>query len=106
MGNDILPRFAAGAFEKALGVSPVVVLTGGRQTGKSTLVRALPVLREHLYLTLDDLQVRSQAQASPDDLVRRAPLLILDEVQREPELILAIKRLSTSSGRGGEDGLF
>ena len=66
MDDIVLPRLAAGLLQQALKVSPVVVLTGGRQTGKSTLVRTLPELRDRPYLTLDDLQVRAQAQTAPD----------------------------------------
>jgi hypothetical protein len=66
-----------------------VVLTGARQTGKSTLVSDLP---GRTYLTLDDLDVRHDAATAPDDLVARAPRLTLDEVQRGPDLLLAIKR--------------
>ena len=73
-------------------VSPVVVLMGARQTGKSTLVRAEPFLDGHLYVTLDDLATAERARRAPDDLVRAAPLMIIDEVQREPSLLLAIKR--------------
>lgn len=87
-----LPRFAAGLLRRSSEVSPAVVLMGARQTGKSTLVRSEPVFSEHLYLTLDDLGVRERAVRAPDDLVRSAPQIILDEVQREPDLILAIKR--------------
>jgi hypothetical protein len=68
---------------------------GARQTGKSTLVQSEPVLAEQedrLYLTLDDLAARERAAASADDFVRSAPRLTIDEVQREPELILALKR--------------
>ncbi len=65
---------------------------GARQTGKSTLVQAEPFLGDRLYLTLDDLAVRERASLAPDDLVRSAPRLTLDEIQREPDLILAIKR--------------
>jgi hypothetical protein len=68
---------------------------GARQTGKSTLVQSEPILAEQedrLYLTLDDLAARERAAASPDDFVRSAPRLTIDEVQREPELILALKR--------------
>jgi hypothetical protein len=68
---------------------------GARQTGKSTLVQSEPFLAEQadrLYLTLDDLAARERAATSPDDFVRSAPRLTIDEVQREPELILAIKR--------------
>jgi hypothetical protein len=70
---------------------PVVVVSGARQTGKSTLVRDLAA-GDRLYLTLDDLDVLEQAQTAPDDLVSRARKLTLDEVQREPDLLLAVKR--------------
>lgn len=71
---------------------PVAVLTGARQTGKSTLVRDLAPTGQRAYLTLDDLDVLEQASAAPDDLVARAPRLTLDEVQRAPQLLLAVKR--------------
>ena len=73
-------------------VSPVLILMGARQTGKSTLVRSEESLRNHLYLTLDDLAVAERAVRAPDELLRAAPRLIIDEVQRQPSLILAIKR--------------
>jgi len=71
---------------------PAVIVTGSRQAGKSTLVRDLVAGREPLYATLDDLDVRDQAASAPDQLVRRAPAMTLDEVQREPRLLLAVKR--------------
>lgn len=93
MGDyQYLSRYAATFLRRASEVSPAVVLMGARQTGKSTLVRSEPDFSEHLYLTLDDLGVRERAARAPDDLVRSAPRIILDEVQREPDLILAIKR--------------
>lgn len=87
------PRFASGLLRKALAVSPVVILMGARQTGKSTLVQHEPSLTDHLYLTLDDPGVREQARLAPEDLLRSAPHLVLDEVQREPDLLLAVKRI-------------
>lgn len=71
---------------------PVVVVTGARQTGKSTLVRGLSSRAGRTYLTLDDLDVRDQARRSPDELVRRSARMTLDEVQRAPDLLLAVKR--------------
>lgn len=88
----VLPRVAAEHVRRALAVSPVVVVMGARQTGKSTLVQTLPALQNLPYLTLDDLDIREQARVAPEDLVRRAPRLVLDEVQREADLVLAIKR--------------
>ncbi|MDE0097837.1 MAG: ATP-binding protein [Gammaproteobacteria bacterium] len=87
------PRFASGLLRKALAVSPVVILMGARQAGKSTLVQHEPSLVDHLYLTLDDPGVREQARLAPDDLLRSAPRLVLDEVQRESDLLLAVKRI-------------
>ena len=92
VNSHYLPRIAAGLLERALAASPVVVLMGARQTGKSTLVQSEPFLEDRLYLTLDDLETREHARLDAADLFRRAPRLILDEVQREPDLLLAIKR--------------
>ncbi len=90
--SSYLPRHAAGLLERALGAFPVVVLMGARQTGKSTLARTEPFLADRLYLTLDDPETHERARQAPRDLVRSAPRLTLDEVQREPELLLAVKR--------------
>jgi predicted AAA+ superfamily ATPase len=90
--NDlqILPRLLATGLRRALRASPVVVVTGARQTGKSTLVRGLS---DHAYVTLDDLDVLDRARRDPESVVRsaRGPL-VLDEVQRAPDLLLAVKR--------------
>ena len=91
--NEIsyLPRLLQRALEAACAALPVVVVTGARQTGKSTLVRhEAPTSRP--YLTLDDLDVLGQAREEPDALLGRAPRLTLDEVQRAPDLLLAVKR--------------
>lgn len=92
LNSDILPRLAAKTADTALSAMPVVVVMGARQTGKSTLVRTHPGLRDRPYLSLDDFDVRARARTAPDDLVMHAPRLVLDEVQREPGLLLAIKR--------------
>lgn len=93
--HHYLPRVAGGLLRRALEATPVVVLMGARQAGKSTLVQSEPALAgdgDRLYLTLDDLSVRDRAVHSPDDFVRSAPRMTIDEVQREPDLLLAIKR--------------
>ncbi len=76
---------------------PVVVVMGARQTGKSTLVHTLPAFQQLPYLTLDDGETRALARSAPNDTARRAPRLILDEVQREPGLVLAIKQVVDST---------
>jgi hypothetical protein len=89
---NTLPRAAASAIDHALRVAPVLVLLGARQTGKTTLVRSLPQLQGRPYLTLDDFDLRTQALADPESVVERAPLLIIDEVQRAQDLLIAVKR--------------
>lgn len=88
---DALPRLVAAALRLAERAMPVVVLTGARQSGKSTLAQDA-AQGDRLYLTLDDLDVLEQALGDPDSLVQRAPRMTLDEVQRVPTLLLAIKR--------------
>lgn len=92
MNDWALPRLLAQPVAAALRVMPAVVVTGARQTGKSTLVGQLAPVDDRLYLTLDDLDVLDQAVAAPADLVARAPKMTLDEIQRAPALLHAIKR--------------
>lgn len=87
-----LPRLLEGALRRALRSSPVVVVTGARQTGKSTLAQHVQADRERLYMTLDDLEVLEAATSQPDSLVDRAPFMTFDEVQRSPDLLRAVKR--------------
>ena len=87
------PRLVSSSLAADLETFPVVVLTGARQTGKSTLVQEGALFRDRPYLTLDDLDVRQQAADVPHDLLQRHPRLTLDEVQREPDLLLAVKAL-------------
>ncbi len=101
----VLPRAAAPALERAMRAAPVVVLLGARQTGKTTLVRSLPRLAGRPYLTLDDFDLRAQAQADPEAVVARAPALVLDEVQRAPDLLVAVKR-AVDRDRGRRPGRF
>lgn len=69
---------------------PVVLLTGARQVGKSTLAQTL--VPEDRYLTLDDATLLAGARADPAAFIsRRDRTLVIDEVQRAPDLLLAIK---------------
>lgn len=81
----------AAALEDHLRVMPAVVLTGARQTGKSTLASQLTG-GTRTYMTLDDIEVRGAAQQHPEQLLQLPGPLTLDEVQRAPDLLLAIKR--------------
>jgi hypothetical protein len=78
--------------QAALADTRVVVLNGARQTGKSTL--ASLVAGDHPGAEmryLDDAATRAAAESDPTRFVRHDALLIIDEVQRVPELLLSIK---------------
>lgn len=97
----LLPRLVAHPLERAVGEFPVTVVTGARQTGKSTLVREIADLGDRRYLTLDDFDVRTRAAEAPDALVRGPADLTLDEVQHSPELMHAVKRSVDDDRRPG-----
>lgn len=86
-----LPRLVAAALAERLRVMPAVVVTGARQTGKSTLVGQL-VSGKRRYATLDDLDVLDAARNDPDVLIGGSTPVTLDEVQRAPDLLRAVKR--------------
>lgn len=93
MAPPYRPRLVSEALAADLDTFPVVVLTGARQAGKSTLAQEGGAFSGRPYLTLDDLSVREQAAVAPHDLLRRFPTMTLDEVQRQPELLLAVKSI-------------
>lgn len=90
-GVDPLPRLVGAALAERLKVMPAVVVTGPRQSGKSTLVEQLVPGRRR-YASLDDLDVLDLARREPDSLLGSRQPLTLDEVQREPGLLRAVKR--------------
>lgn len=96
----ILPRLVDDALAARIAVMPAVVLTGARQTGKSTLVEKL-VPGERRYRSLDDFDVRDAARRDPEALLGGDDPLTLDEVQREPGLMPAVKRAIDRDRRPG-----
>ena len=87
--NEFLPRLARQSLDERLRVMPAVVMSGARQTGKSTLAAALAPPRR--LLSLDDLDVFDAAHGDPEALIGGSEPLTLDEVQRVPELVNAVK---------------
>lgn len=85
----IRPRWFRRNLQTGLRVLPVSVLAGARQTGKTTLTRAIEPT--WAYFTLDDVGVLDQAERNPDSLLATRPV-ILDEVQRAPQILLAVNR--------------
>lgn len=86
------PRFAQSALLNALADTPAVLIHGPRQCGKTTLARTVGEKRSYAYTTFDDDVTRAAATADPvgfvADLSQR---VILDEVQRVPELFTSLK---------------
>ena len=97
-----LPRLVLPSLAQRLRVMPAVVVTGARQTGKSTLAHDLTP-GERRYLSLDDLDIQDLARRDPDALLEGDRPITLDEVQREPGLLNAVKR---SVDRRREPGRF
>ena len=94
-----IPRWLEHRIAEVLKSHPVVILTGPRQVGKSTLLENASFLKEWRYLTLDDPDALEQAREDPKGLLWEEKPTIIDEVQRCPELLLTIKYLVDRSGR-------
>lgn len=82
----VQPRVAA-----ALADTPVVLISGPRQAGKTTLARQFADSRRP-FITLDDATTLASARNDPVGLIRGLSGGVIDEIQRAPELLLAIKR--------------
>jgi uncharacterized protein len=93
-------RFSTERVAIALADTPVVMLIGPRQCGKTTLVRQF-VDKEREYVTLDDDTVLEAARSDPAGFIRGFDLVTIDEVQRAPELLRAIKLSVDSDRRAG-----
>ncbi|MCP4908112.1 MAG: AAA family ATPase [bacterium] len=79
--------------------APVVTLTGPRQSGKTTLIRS--TFPEHEYLSLEAPDIRSRAREDPPGLFAESDRMILDEIQREPDLLSYIQVLVDEDSRPG-----
>lgn len=99
---SLIPRHAQTAVTAALCDTRVVVINGARQTGKSTLARLVMADFPGSELRfLDEAPVRAAALADPAFFVRHSGLLVIDEVQRAPDLFLAIKHEVDTDPRPG-----
>ena len=87
----VVPRRVAGAVADALADTRVVLVVGARQCGKSTLVRVVAQHRTAEWRNLDATVTRQAAAADPSGFVAFPELMVIDEIQRAPELLLAIK---------------
>ena len=105
LGNNnltpsIFPRGIQPRVLDALADTPVVLICGPRQAGKTTLVRQLAGATRR-YLTLDDEVTRVAAKEDPVGLIRSIDTAVIDEIQRAPGLLLAIKKTVDEDRRAG-----
>ena len=100
--SRLFPRWREASLGEARRTRRVVLLTGARQCGKTTLARKL-ASPETEYRTLDDGTMRAAAEADPSGFVRHdGAMLIIDEVQRVPALLTAIKQVVDEDDRPGQ----
>ena len=85
---------------EALGDTPAVLVVGPRRAGKTTLVQSIGA-GDRAYVTLDDPTTLEAVRADPTGFVRGVDRVTIDEVQRVPELLLAIKKSIDADYRAG-----
>jgi len=95
----MLARHLTPALRKAAATYPVVTLTGPRQSGKTTLVRA--EFAGHRYISLEAPDVRMQALEDPRSLLAQSDRMVIDEIQRAPDLLSYIQVLVDEDRRTG-----
>ncbi len=91
-GHLVVPRMLADELRRALASWPVVVVTGARQTGKSTLVQDAAAAGERTFHSFDDMRLLGAVRRDPDAFFGGKNRLTLDEVQRAPDVLLEVKR--------------
>lgn len=85
-------RWLTPLLRSAIQDHPIIVLTGARQVGKSTLLLNAEPFRNWRFHTLDDFDTLEQAHSNPESLWAGTNQVVLDEVQKAPELLLAVKK--------------
>ena len=82
---------------------PVVLISGPRQVGKTTMLKKLMEGTDRNYVTLDDLQERALAKNDPEMFLQlHKPPVLIDEVQYAPELFSMIKLIVDKEHRKGD----
>jgi predicted AAA+ superfamily ATPase len=98
--TPLYPRRLESRIAEAMADTPVVLLAGPRQAGKTTLVRQMSGAGMR-YLTLDDELTLMSARDDPVGMIRSLDQAVIDEIQRAPQLLLAIKKSVDEDRRPG-----
>nr|WP_298134229.1 AAA family ATPase [Acidiferrobacter sp.] len=93
-------RFVERRAQEALSDMPVVLIVGPRRAGKTTLVRKMSEAHR-TYIRLDDQTVLAAAQSDPAGFIRGLDRTVIDEIQRAPDLLVAIKKTVEEDYRPG-----
>lgn len=96
------PREIAKVLVESLKNMPVVVLSGMRQTGKSTLLLNQAELKNRQYFSFDDFNVLETARINPEELVSSTQPITIDEAQKFPEILSYVKRAVDKKRRPGQ----
>jgi hypothetical protein len=99
--TPLFPRWIEPRIAEALLDTPVVLLSGPRQAGKTTLVRQIAEQQGLRYLTMDDELTLLSAREDPVGMIRSLDRAVIDEIQRAPQLLLAIKKSVDEDRRPG-----
>lgn len=99
----LYPRHINQCVLEAASDTPVILLVGARQTGKSTLLTELALEGKPLdTISLDDLSILEAVKRSPQSVLSALPeQVLIDEVQRAPELFLSIKESVDNNRKPG-----
>lgn len=96
---SVYPRYANERVRAILADTPVLGIVGPRQSGKTTLAQSFGSDRR--FISLDDPVTRNAALTDPVGLIRDVDRAIIDEIQRAPDLMLAIKQSVDADRRPG-----
>lgn len=98
----MLQRWQEKKIKEALNSRRVVILSGARQCGKTTTSKTI-VDKDCIFRTLDDTTLLQAAQSDPQNFIKHSKkTMVIDEVQRVPELITAIKKVVDEDTRYGQ----
>ena len=102
MSAEII-RFQGKSIKRALKYRRIVILSGARQTGKTTLAKQISG-KDIDYCTLDDTDMLKIATEDPKGFLKNshAKTMVIDEIQKAPKLIPEIKMLADKSNRNGQ----